>query len=1628
MTIDEEDGGFLSSIAREVLTPETSLKMVQGLKEVVPFTEELILEVHPQSRQLQILSLVPLHLKDLENSQPIGISCVSIDETVTPAQSENEYVGLGDVAYEKLLKENKPAEPVSGSHLKKILDATTSEIAKNEAKVSSQIDQMLSQDPQNPSDFKDAAEEEVLDVLAKSLSREQLAEIIKRDLTPEQVNALLAKAAPQKLAELLFEKLSEEERETLILENLTDEQKAQALAQGDPEKAAALLKSELSKDEIKKILTQNLDLGDQAELLAKGDPEKSAELLQSELSDDQLSEIVCDNLDEELQAQVLNDSLSKQEMAKLLESGLSDEKKASLISEADPAAAGKLLNKTLEKDEVHKLISESLSDEEKAKSLAEELSSEEVSGILSESLSPVEQAKLVATLSPKETVERLKKKLPPDEISELLSKQLTDGEKAKLLLEGLSAEESTQLLTNGLSDREKAKALASGDPALAAKLLKKHGKPVALAAALAKNLSDEALAEALMAGLDKAEIAELLGQGLSKDEKIRVLAKANPKEFAEAAESALADIPKEELLEVLQKELPAQEVAKAALGKLPKEEVAQLIKGSKSEDEIKKIIGALAEEELAQIVKGSFEEKELARMVKGQIPEEEIAQLVKGSMSEEEMVRVVKGGLTPEELAQTVVKATPREKVADLVQSAIGDQNLNEMIAENLSKEALAEAAASTISSEELRRIAGDSIKDPDFAKRLAGFLSLDQIQDIAVQAAANPEMATSILRALPPDELSKSLKSSERYEEIAQIAGDSLSNEQIKDILTDGLDKQDLAQLMADGLTSERSAEVFNETLNDIEIARTLTEGLDKEKLAELMEASIPKPELSRIMIEGDHVIPPNQSSVLKEKLDLDEFKALLDPKLTQDQATEVLSQVLPAEVAEGVFNESVSASDIEKTIADYLPEPSVAPIIARKIAKLAEKAAKAETPKTPEAAKADSSPAALGAIQAGKTARRDNKVTLIQGNAAEESNSSTTVSAKEPKASLEAELAAKLNSAKMATEFYLARTRALEKKLQDAEAEKRKALQDADRSNTQLESILSKVNGQNGRTGAATRKATTKASDTSKPMNLGGDALANPEDHSNSPQSAEGQGPNLKAEALKFFQKKSMSLETDLRKAESEIKRLKAEHKKELLTKLKDAARSASESAAAAQPRQKSETDSSTQAGEAPASQRQNDGVDSRDPQTFKAPQGAQAQPLASELTPQANGDDENVSSPLSGSEKRSANEHLSPESQDNPEFKTERDDSGKTREGKKANPAELKVRELEIKLRKSEEERQNWIEKFNQAQDTLRRKSQSPEETPENDVDPARSIEKYQERIRQLQAKLLETSRAGSAALTSGAPGSFTPDLSDQPDETKTSKIAKAATPAELDVSNIDADEDPMESEAEVAKIVDSSSEKLEKGLENVTKKLQSLKEATSDKKIHKSVDGMLGEVYQERIKLNEASKELAASIRKKELSFATRLSKINEQLKQANISAEQKESNVNRMKLLMLDMQRKFQRDKTSLDQYAQMRVRFDQNQRQIDFLQKEVQRLTRSSAGAAATAAANAKVATESKTSPETKKLLDASTRALTAKKQELETLKKQLADREAKETEFKRTILKLQNELNSKQAALKKTG
>ena len=265
--------------------------------------------------------------------------------------------------------------------------------------------------------------------------------------------------------------------------------------------------------------------------------------------------------------------------------------------------------------------------------------------------------------------------------------------------------------------------------------------------------------------------------------------------------------------------------------------------------------------------------------------------------------------------------------------------------------------------------------------------------------------------------------------------------------------------------------------------------------------------------------------------------------------------------------------------------------------------------------------------------------------------------------------------------------------------------------------------------------------------------------------------------------------------------------------------------------------------------------------------------------------------------------------------------------------------------------------------------------------------------------------------------------------------TSAEVSAPMPAVDKVTKTEANEsnEPIESNEPAtsrnAEILEKDAEKIEQGIEEVVHTVQEIKDSIPDERSRRVVEEMVKGLYAEKVRFNEHSKALTANLRKKEFDFRNQEARLIEELRQARALSHQRQSTVERMKELMVEMQQRLTKDKASQGQSnaneAQIRIKYEQSQRQIDALNKEIERLGRRAQ--LQTPAASGGAVSTARASTEFQKQAEAAQKALTAKKQEIELMKRQLNEKDAKEAEYKRTLLRMQNELNALKQPAKKS-
>ena len=108
--------------------------------------------------------------------------------------------------------------------------------------------------------------------------------------------------------------------------------------------------------------------------------------------------------------------------------------------------------------------------------------------------------------------------------------------------------------------------------------------------------------------------------------------------------------------------------------------------------------------------------------------------------------------------------------------------------------------------------------------------------------------------------------------------------------------------------------------------------------------------------------------------------------------------------------------------------------------------------------------------------------------------------------------------------------------------------------------------------------------------------------------------------------------------------------------------------------------------------------------------------------------------------------------------------------------------------------------------------------------------------------------------------------------------------------------------------------------------------------------------MGDVFRQKAQLMEMSREMNKALRRKEIHFENKMASLREELKQSRVTSDQRLATADRMKQLMAEMQRKLETKKTEENVAnageTQFRLKYEQGQRQIDVLNKEIERLNR----------------------------------------------------------------------------------
>lgn len=254
----------------------------------------------------------------------------------------------------------------------------------------------------------------------------------------------------------------------------------------------------------------------------------------------------------------------------------------------------------------------------------------------------------------------------------------------------------------------------------------------------------------------------------------------------------------------------------------------------------------------------------------------------------------------------------------------------------------------------------------------------------------------------------------------------------------------------------------------------------------------------------------------------------------------------------------------------------------------------------------------------------------------------------------------------------------------------------------------------------------------------------------------------------------------------------------------------------------------------------------------------------------------------------------------------------------------------------------------------------------------------------------------------------------------------KLAQRETLSSLD-SEVEPSDDAATElnaiESDNAERMEKSSEELDQDLEGIAKKVEVIKESTNDTATKRVADGVLTLLLTEKAKLASLSKELTVSIRRKEFDLKNREAVLMKELRQLKSDVNQKQANTDRLKQQLLELQYKFEREKGQMAQNSesesQLRVKFSQAQGQIETLHRELEKANKRIQNHQAQATSSASPAAQLREVTELKKQLETSAKVIASKRHEHEVLRKQLVERDAREAELKKAILKLQHELTA---------
>jgi hypothetical protein len=1199
---------------------------------------------------------------------------------------------------------------------------------------------------------------------------------------------------------------------------------------------------------------------------------------------------------------------------------------------------------------------------------------EKVIEAISNALGPEQMAETIKHCLSPEQVSALLARAAPEKIAEILTEQLSDNDLKQLVLESMSKEAKSQ-------------ALATADPKFVSEVLRKAmskdevrnvlqgmgdeakaqvlaaGDPDAAAGHLKKAMTQEQISNVLLNALPESVQSKVLAEGLPAKE-VATLLQENLS--AERKAGLIAEADPAACAKIIRKKLDKDAVERLLLGSLPDAEKAKALAAGLSPAEIAKTVG----ENLSTVDKARLlaqTDPELtARMIRKNANPEEIARLIAGSLSAEEKGTVLRGKLDAEEVATLIHDSLPdAEKAVALAK---------------LDPAAAVAELQQAVEAGQLAEILKKHAKDEDFAESLIKGLPLEEQLCLIKGSLPDAELATIISGAIPQDMLAQLVRESmgagkddnaelvRRFcagageEEVARLIKGSMPEAELTKLLSGELPKEACAQAML-ALPSNELAVLMESAMEEPEFARGLLDAMPVDELAKSLTEALPAGRLGQLA-----VAQMNETQLLN----------VLSTGMSRQAFAQDLVSALPTERYASILLEGLPPQEIAKALAAGLPKERFAELLLTALPKqeLAEVLAKAEN-----ASEKGESPTSSDPSAPSQTVLKSEQVEELMDAGLNPLRAVSVLSKVLPRAVAESICTGEISAEEIGKTLadhledpalvpaVLERVMALRASVAQSGPLNPENTPD----NTNGEPGASQPGDENIKGGVSVEKELEIRSKTAESRLTA------------SQKSAE------------FYKFRSIELENRLKAAEEQKNlALKAvqtarQETERLHTKWAD------EESDNLKPKSRSSRPSAKVAATANA-------VSSANP----------AQPVTAGVPSETVEPDGPSLGSLAQSKPRGATDAENP----NPNFLERVAD----REKDARRFFQQKSREIETELRKTEEEVK--VLKAEKAKALIEKAAlQSPpsvaQDVPQGVGPESPSAEARQDKevITMLQTKLRDAESALQEARAAKNPWAERPSVE--------RNSADRHAPNE---GSEDLDEETNSNEPGWAESMEGETAELDLDVEGTVRKFEELKESMTDERSRKRVADLLNGLMEEKIRFKDRKLKLTENLRKKAFAFQNQEVKLNEELRQSQALAHQRQSMVDRMKQVMGEMQVRLAKDKEHQSEASvnetQVRIRFEQSQRQIELLNKEIERLGRRARQAPA---AQAGAATQQRGMVELQKQAEAAQKALQAKKQEVEFIRKQLAEKDVKEAEYKRALVRMQMELNVAKQADKKS-